>query len=131
MTRSYLIELARTIKIRNTRSFQAPGSDTLVVYDGRFKNCWIHCVYCGEKCVAIYYKKVFYAVNKVSVYEAPILKELYARYFCTTKVFLYSNPRLVMFVDERGTEHYTNEYNPRKNDYADLIPLRSTLNVHA
>lgn len=131
MTRSYIIELARTIKIRNTRSFEAPGSDTLIVYDGRFMNNWIHCVYSGERCVAIYYKKVFYAIRRVSVHEAPILKELYKRYFCTTKVFLYPNPRLVMYVDQSGIEYYSDNYNPKKNDYADLIPLRSTLNVHA
>lgn len=133
MTRSDLIVLARYIKQRNTESSRVPDSLTLYVYSGRFKNNWIHCVFNDRNvCVSVIYKKVFYAVRATGKEELGALKYLYKHYLCETKVFLYLNTHNVAFFDKYGYERYKrDEYNPQKNDFADLIPLRSTLNVHA
>ena len=131
MTRTYLIDLARTIKKRNTSSYILLNTENWEVYNGRFLNNWIHCVFNSVKLpVAVYYKRVFYAIRPVSKSEAAILKDLYIRYLCHTKVFLYPNNHYVLFIDQQG--RFTDKtYHGKANDYSDLIPLRSTLNVHA
>lgn len=123
MTRSYMLELARTVQLRPKKVTELQH-DLYVCYS-KFLNNPIYCVFNeSDQCVAVYYRCVFYAVRPVKQYQAIELKELYKIHKCTVKVFLYPNTLHYMYKDEFGSVKYDRDYNPDKTDYSDLIPLR-------
>lgn len=124
MTRTYMLELAKTVKTRAGRPYAK--TPLLTTYFARYLNFPIYCVYNNyDVIVAIFYKRVFYAVNAASREEAIELKDMLKIHHCLQKVFLYPNNKHKLYIDQHGVCYYDESTDPRKNDYSDVIPLRT------
>lgn len=124
MTRTYLIELGRTLQKQSKYHHYVDEVNHNMgeIYEAVFLSRPILFYFADDNPIAAIYKRTLYAIKPTSARRAGIIRGLYLSKQCTTKVFLYSTTSIKLFRDEYG-----DVYDPlaiSKNcDYADVIPI--------
>ena len=125
MTKTYMLELAETIKKIGLPDFVDPIAPSFgMTYKTKYcgKPIMLYTNKTGRP-IAIYYKNVMYVLGTTDPSRSRTIRELYDLNQCTTKVFLYPNDKHMAFRDEEGPVKYEKDTNPMYGDYATLIPL--------
>ena len=125
MTKTYMLELAETIKRTTSPHVIDNIAPSLgIFYHSKFLGFPIT-LYTSKlgTPIAIYHKQVMYCLNTVDPVRATIVRDTYKALECHTKVFLYNNAHSILFTDEEGTVHYEPKTSPKYGDYEQLIPL--------
>lgn len=125
MTRTYLINLANQVRERPTDSYPSANNHGMV-YEGRFMRKPIHCLYSTRGVlVCVHYNRVLYLVNNTGKTAINFdVRQFYQDHICNTKVYLYQNSGLILFIDEDGKFGCDASINKSFDcDYKDLIPL--------
>ena len=124
MTRTYLIELGRTVQKHSKYHHYIDDVNHAMgeIYEAVFLSRPILFYFADNHPIAAIYKHTLYAIRPTSARRAGIIRGLYLSKQCTTKVFLYSTTNVRLYRDDEGVV-----YDPlsiSKNcDYADVIPI--------
>ena len=124
MTRTYLIELGRTLQkhCKSHRYVDDINHNMGEIYEGVFLSRKILFYFADNHPIACIYKHVLYVLRPTSARRAGIIKGLYLSTMCTTKVFLYSTQNVKLYRDEQG-EVYDPLAISKTCDYSDVIPI--------
>ena len=123
MTRTYLIELAKTVRKHSEAIYYDALSKSLgYICENKFLNEAILFYYNDQQPLACIYKQVLYVFNATSARRAGVIKAMYDHYGCNTKVFLYPTTRHMLYRDDQGYFYDPYELSNSK-DYSDVIPL--------
>lgn len=124
MTRTYLIELGRTLQKHSKYHHYIDDLNHNMgeIYEAVFLSRPILFYFADNNPIAVIYKRTLYVIRPTSARRAGIIRGLYLSKQCNTKVFLYSTTNIKLFRDQEG-----DVYDPlsiSKNcDYADVIPI--------
>ena len=125
MTRSYMLQLAETIKRFSPPIIVDFNDPSLgVIYQSRFLGKPIT-LYVNSRAepIAIFHNKIMYVFHTTSNSKLRVMREYYEGLGCHTKVLLYPNSRYLAFKDSEGEVHYTQETTPSYGDYSTVLPL--------
>ena len=124
MTRTYLIELGRTLQKHSKYYHYVDELNHNMgeIYEAVFLSRPIMFYFADNNPIAAIYKRTLYVIKPTSARRAGIIRGLYNTKQCTTKVFLYPTKNVKLFRDQDG-EVYDPLAISKNCDYADVIPM--------
>lgn len=124
MTRTYLIELGRTLQKHSKYHHYVDEQNHNMgeIYEAVFLSRPILFYFADNNPIAVIYKRTLYVITPTSARRAGLIRGLYISKQCNTKVFLYSTKNVKLFRDQEG-EVYDPLSISKNCDYADVIPF--------